>query len=163
MDITSLSNAEIVALKRRLDDMGAADPEEGARLHAEKNAPHVAGQYAHLRFESYRYQAYPKVLYREAVNPQTNTYGVQQTVVRSPEEHERYADWAESPETARANRIALEASVATAAAESAWADRHLSEPAQRERQAADEASEGHLVEVPEAPKRGRPRKDPVHG
>lgn len=37
--------------------------DEGARLHAEKNAPWVNGMYSHLKFPPYVYQEYPRMMY----------------------------------------------------------------------------------------------------
>ena len=39
------------------------DFDEGARLHAEKNAPWVKGQYTHIKFPPYVFKEFPKMLY----------------------------------------------------------------------------------------------------
>ena len=158
------------------------DYDEGARLHAEKNAPWVSGMYSHLRFDPYTYQEYPKAMYapdflmakREAhharfltgVTDQERQEAIkeaerilaQQTCLAADAADERMRagqGWALTPEAAAAQQKQAEHELAVQAAHLAYEDRHLGDKARREREAADEAAEGHLVEVPV--KRGRPK------
>lgn len=160
------------------------DFDEGARLHNEKNAPWVSGMYSHLRFDPYVYQEYPKALYtadylqakREAHNAKYLSGVTDQERQEAIKEAERVLaaqtcavgdeaaerlrlgqGWAITPEAALAVRKAAEHELSVQAAHLAYEDRNLGEKARAEREAADNESEGHLVEVPA--KRGRPRKD----
>lgn len=62
--------------------------------------------------------------------------------------------WALTPQGALELEEARQQAMARAAAEAAYDDRRLSAAAQAERQVADDASDGHLIEVPET-RRGR--------
>lgn len=163
------------------------DFDEGARLHNEKNAPWVSGMYSHLRFEPYEYKEYPKAMYgpdfmeaRKEVHNARYLSGVtdqeRQEAVKEAErvmnlhvalvtdvtaERQRASfGWNAVPEQAAAHHVKVADELALQAAHLAYEDRHLGEAATRERDAADDASEGHLVDVPRKP--GRPRKEPAH-
>lgn len=175
--------AQIAALEREGLQRQA---DEGARIHAEKNAPTVSGIYTHLKFPPYVFRPFPKMLYGPdyvaacaayqgavAYRERRDEPGLRSSliaeaqarkdaatrIVQSADEQEHCGSlWAETPAAAVAAQRALEASIALAAAESNFDDRRLGELAQRERNAADDASEGHLVEVAEQRRRpGRPR------
>lgn len=64
--------------------------------------------------------------------------------------------WHASPDAAKAAEVRANDELAVQAAHLAYEDRNLGDKARRERDAADDASDGHLVEVPV--KRGRPAK-----
>lgn len=164
---------------------GDANPDDGARLHAEKNAPWINGAYSHLRFPApalpgtAEFQPYPKTLfngdyaradeqYRNALRLRARRGAdadvldilreaqqvrdeCMRTVANVDEENILGPHWQETPAKALAMREQLERSVAQAAAESAFDDRTLGALARRERETADAASEGHLVEVPRTP------------
>lgn len=160
------------------------DFDEGARLHVEKNAPWVSGMYTHLRFDPYVFQEYPKAMHapdfmRARAEAQTARFltGVtDQERQEAIKEAERVValhtclvpdagaerikagqGWDASPEKAAAWQKAAEDEIAVQAAHLAYEDRHLGDLARREREAADDASEGHLVEVPVAKRKpGRP-------
>ena len=70
MAMTISEQADFDAIRRRLDQLEAMDPnagesdrDRGERLHMEKNAPGVNGIYSHLRFPPYVMAEYPKMLY----------------------------------------------------------------------------------------------------
>lgn len=161
--------------------------DEGPRLHAEKNAPTVNGIYTHLRFPEYKFREYPKMLYapdfaaacrefdaaigyRERRDEQglRNSLIVEAQarkdkatkIVHSRDEQDAAGGlWCESPALALEAEQRNQDQIALAAAESNFDDRRLGELAKRERDAADEASDGHLVEIPEQRRGpGRPRK-----
>lgn len=159
------------------------DYDEGARLHNEKNAPWVSGMYSHLRFDPYVYQEYPKAMYspdflqarteahnarflsgvtdqerQEAIKEAERILAMQTALVTDAggEAIQAGKGWAETPEKAVAKRKAAEDEIAVQAAHLAYEDRNLGEKARAERDAADAASEGHLVEVPVKRKPGRP-------
>lgn len=84
--------------------------------------------------------------------------------VQTPDEHASLGSlWQETPGLAVEARDMMEMAIAAAAAYSAGDDQHMSAAAKAERDAADEASDGHLVEVAATPipthqkKRGNPR------
>lgn len=175
----------LAALQKELDALSRIktqeDFDEGARLHAEKNAPWVNGMYSHLRFDPYVYQEYPKALYRpeflgamQEVQDAKRLPGVTDTerqagvkeaerilaqyvclVTDASDELLRKGQgWHNSPDAAVAAHKAEQDEIAVQAAHLAYEDRNLGELAKRERDAADDASEGHLVEV-KTPKRQR--------
>lgn len=156
---------------------------DGATLHAEKNAPWVNGAYSHLRFPPYEFHPYPKMLftadwvrcneeYQNALRyrPRHRDEDIQSLVadafaareactrtVQTPEDEAALgSEWAESPKLAVENRERLARQMAEAAAVSTYDDRRMGPLAQAEREAADAASEHHLVEVPRQPIRKKP-------
>lgn len=163
--------------------------DEGARLHNEKNAPTVNGTYTHLKFPAYQFREFPKMLYgpdflaacaeydrafayrerrdeqglRNSLIVEAQTRKDKATkIVNSRDEQDTVGGlWCETPDLALAAEKRNQDQIALAAAEAAFLDRNLGDVAKRERQAADDASEGHLVEVPEQKRGpGRPRRDP---
>jgi hypothetical protein len=86
-------------------------------------------------------------------------------LVQNADEEQRLGSlWCETPAKAIEVQEAQDRAVAEAAAVSNWDDRNMSPAAKAERETADAASDGHLVEVPRTPVRshkrgrGRPRK-----
>ncbi len=69
--------------------------------------------------------------------------------------------WANTPFEVKAAERRLNDAVANAAAERTWDDRHLGGVAREELNAVEAASDLHVVDIPEVPRRGpgRPRKD----
>ncbi len=170
-------------------NFGGPNPDEGARLHAEKNAPWVAGAYTHLHFPPYQFRPYPKMLYHSSYGEAKDAYDRALRIpARGTEdgaraqallEAQRALDasmrivqtedeavalqgaWFDSPQAAAAAKEQWAQAIAQAAAESAYEDRRLGPAAKAERKAADEASDGHLVEIPAVRKgwpKGKPRK-----
>ena len=152
------------------------DFDEGARLHAEKNAPWVSGMYSHLKFPVYQYREFPKVLYHTdyraakqawdaahtmlvSGNDQSRelaikaaTREIDKTVVTVSDKNEeaRYlasGDWAVTPAAAEERRIANDNALAVEAAHLNYEDRNLTGAALAERERADDMSDGHLVDV----------------
>jgi len=62
--------------------------------------------------------------------------------------------WAKTPQEAYALHEDQEQALGQAAAERVYADRHMSEAAKKEADAADDRTSKHLPEIPETPKRG---------
>jgi hypothetical protein len=189
MALDAVSRQELDRFKRLLDqlpELGAPDPDEGARLHAEKNAPWVNGQYSHLKFPPYVKTEYPKMLYGlgygEAVKLQQRALRIPARGTEDGEraqallEAQRAIDvsirivhdedeealcagaWYASPQEADAAKEAHAQAIAQAAAESNWDDRRLGPKAAAERKQRDEEAEDHLVEVAETPIRKRQSK-----
>jgi len=181
---------QLRSLQEQLDALKriktAEDFDEGARLHAEKNAPWINGPYSHLRFEPYVFTEYPKALYRpdfqaarQAVEDARMLRGVTDNERReaivaaeadlakecclvsdaSEERLRKGQGWYLTIQDALDARKAAEDEIAVQAAHLAYEDRHLGELARREREAADAASEGHLVEVPIKRGPGRPKRE----
>lgn len=151
--------------------------DEGARLHAEKNAPWISGMYSHLKFPPYKYEAYPRLMYHigyaeakrelEAAqamhvgnDPQLNS--LRNRAIEDATKHidlvtkrveteadERRLDdrWARTPTEADARRLAIENDLAVQAAHLNYEDRNLTGAALAERERADELADGHLVDV----------------
>lgn len=84
-----------------------------------------------------------------------------QRVVNDETEHKRAKDegWRDTPTDALDFRNALEKAVGDAAAERNFRDRNMSEKAKEEVAQVEAETFGHLAEIPEAKKRGRPRKE----
>lgn len=162
------------------------DFDEGARLHAEKNAPWVNGMYSHLKFPAYEYREYPKAMYRHDYGQAVRELGAAQAllvsgtdlsrdlaikdaqrkvddcvcVVQTPEQErlQRGQGWGATPAEAEQIRQMREAEEATQAAHLAYEDRRLTGPALAERELADELAEGHLVDVTGTLAKARGRK-----
>ena len=83
-----------------------------------------------------------------------------QRVVNDEAEYKRAKDegWRETPKDAMEFREALEKAIGDAAAERNYRDRNMGEKAKEEVAAAEAEHFGHLAEIPEKPRRGRPRK-----
>jgi hypothetical protein len=162
----------------------AAGFDEGRRLHDLHNSPYKSGTYASLTFPPYTFKPFPRMLYgpgygqaqQDLARVKVTHYAdpglalatlaraekavVDATkIVASESECAEALSgwWRESPEAAERAKEEHATLVARQAAERAYEDRHLGEKARAELAAVDAAHEGHLVEVPEAPrKRGRP-------
>ena len=83
-----------------------------------------------------------------------------QRIVYDESEYRKARDdgWRDNPTEAMEFRDSLEKAISTAAAERNYRDRNMSENAKAEVAAAEAEHFGHLPEIPEKPKRGRPRK-----
>jgi hypothetical protein len=183
-----LTPAERDRMRRYLDqlpDLGGPNPDLGAQLHAEKNAPWINGTYSHLKFPPFRPAEYPKMLYSSRYGDARKAY---EAALRIPargtedglraqalleadrdlkaavcivqdadEERKRHGAWYETPTAAEVAKEAMAQAVAQAAAESSYADRRLSPAAQAERAAYDAESEDHVVDVPAPRKRSHHR------
>lgn len=187
MDLAELK-AAIAQLER---DGLQRQADEGARLHAEKNAPSVSGMYADMKFPPYQFRPFPTMLYSPDYEPacaefdaatryreRRDEQGLRNQLIVEAQQRKDAATrivqnqhemddlvsngegWASTPGEATAKRRKLDADIAEAAAVSAHDDKRMGELAQRERQVADDASDGHLVEVAEQRRGpGRPRKE----
>lgn len=203
LDIASLTPQELAQLSTLIkraelqsvqDEM---DKQQGAILHAEKNAPWVDGGRYRDALKTLppnpsllgRPQPYPKLLYSVDYGPAQRDYqdalryrerrdepGTRDELIKRAEaamaaatkEVANAADearWTETGLWATTVQGAVEAeerrqrAIADAAAESRHADRRLSPAALAERTAAEDAHDGHLVEVPEQRRGpGRPPK-----
>jgi hypothetical protein len=192
--VKNLTPQQMARLVKYLD--GGDDTPDGAVLHAEKNAPWVNGMYSSYRAPAYVHQPYPKWLFNaqwlRADEQWRNALTLRGRRGREQDETERIiadataardacmrlvqnadeerllgSTWCETPQKAVEAQEAHDRAIAAAAAESNWDDRLMSPAAKAERDAADAASDGHLVEVPRTPVkrshnkkrgRGRPRK-----
>jgi hypothetical protein len=189
----TLSAQQMARLVQYLDGGGDPTP-DGGQLHAEKNSPWVNGMYSAQRFPAYVFQPYPKWLYNAGwlradeqyrnalalrsrrgrdqdeveriVLDATATRAACMTLVQNEDEqHALGSLWCETPQLAVETQEAHDRAIAQAAGESAWDDRRLSPAAKAEREAADAASDTHLVEMPRTPVkrgRGRPAKRSHH-
>jgi hypothetical protein len=176
---------ELDRLRRKIDndpDLGNPNPDLGAQLHAEKNAPWINGTYSHLKFPPFRPNVeYPKMLYAPTYGDARKAYdaalripargtedgaraqalleanrAIQESICivhNEDEERQRHGAWYETPTAAEVAKEALAQAVAQAAAESAYTDRHMSPAAKAERAAYDAEAEGHVVDVPAPSKR----------
>lgn len=163
------------------------DFDEGARLHAEKNAPWVNGPYSHLRFEPYVFQEFPKMLYSLdyepaclAVDQAYMIYGrgsednernaaitlaekrkrEATRIVRSRQEQHSAVGWFESPTAAVDAKQQLQRDIEVAEAHRHYDDRNLGEVAAREANAFDEAAGDFTPVIPETPVRRGPGRPP---
>lgn len=186
MDLTTIDLTDLEALQklqRALNELGQPDKDEGARLHAEKNAPSVSGIYSHLKFPPYTFKPYPRALYspeypkakeafdRAVMIPARGTdtgardmeitlaqraLNVCTKTVHTEEQYAeaRGAGWCDSPMAAVAAKEQADRGIAQSAAESNYDDRNIGEKAKAEREAIDDEHDGHLVEIPAPKKRG---------
>lgn len=162
--------------------------DEGARLHAEKNAPWINGMYSHLKFPPYEYKPYPRMMYHigyaaarreldaahamhtgndpqlasvknRAIEDATRHIDRVTKRVETEEEERRLNDqWARTPPEAEARRLAAENDLAVEAAHLNYEDRNLTGPALAERERADDLSDGHLVDVTATLKKAKREK-----
>ncbi len=103
----------------------------------------------------YRYEPYPKALYRKTEPGQDPEF----RIVKNVDEHERLGGgWFDSPDGAKEAFVSLEASIAKSAAERNASDQRMSAPAQAEALVADRATDEMLPAIPEKPKRKYVRK-----
>lgn len=86
--------------------------------------------------------------------------GTCQMTVKNESELNRYLElgWRPSPQEAMDRLKSKERLISDAAAHRAYEDRNMSDAAKAEAAAADAATPEHVAEVPEARRRGRPRK-----
>lgn len=86
-----------------------------------------------------------------------------QKVVNDDREYQMAMEsgWRESAKEATEHLEQRDRDYATLAAQRNYEDRNMSEPAKREIAKAVEAAEGHVAEIPEKKRRGRPRKNPA--
>jgi len=86
-----------------------------------------------------------------------------QKIVANEAEHRKAEEsgegWRDSQKEAMEFREALESAIGRAAAERNWQDRNMGEKAKAESAAAEAEHFGHLPEIKEKPRRGRPRKN----
>lgn len=110
----------------------------------------------------YRYQEFPKMLYRGTTTTAGRFTLEDRTVTSVGEEAvATEAGWLPNPERARVAEETRQAAVGIAAAERAYADRSLSAAARAEADAADAGTARHLGEIPVRPTRPRShRKKP---
>lgn len=162
------------------------DYDEGARLHAEKNAPWVNGMYSHLKFPPYEFKMHPKSLYGVNYGPcrkalqdaegmlvsgndmsrELAIKGAQRdldacvVVARSAEDEAIKVGqgWCVGIKEAEARRLGMENEIATQAAHLNYEDRNLTGAALAERELADDLSEGHLVDVTGTLEKAKARK-----
>ncbi len=100
----------------------------------------------------YKYEPYPKALYRQTQPGQE----CETKVVKTEQEHRKLgSDWVESPADAKEAFEKLEADIAKAAAERNYADSRMSAKALAEALRADRATDEMLPEVKRKP--GRPK------
>lgn len=113
--------------------------------------------------EAIGFQSHPLVMYRMQRSATNGDFQVVHYTTAANEAEERnyrsrgyYGSQTEAIEAIQADEQAR----AVAAAERAFHEQHMSEKARAEAQAADDATSGHLAEVPVTPirKRGRPAK-----
>lgn len=158
------------------------DYDEGARLHAEKNAPWVNGMYTHLKFPPYVFQAFPKMLYSLQYEAACLAYdqaclipargsdeAAREAAMRIAQRHKDAAikivhsqaeqdalagGFYESPAAAVAAQHAFDNAIATAAAHREYEDRNMGEQARAEMRAVDDAADHFVAEVPERKKPG---------
>jgi len=157
--------------------------DEGARLHNEKNAPWINGQYSSMKFPPYVFRAFPRMLYNEqyedaclqlAAAARVPGRGAEDsereealrvaerakrdatcTVANEAELERRIGsgDWYLSPLEAYGGKQKRIEALATQAAHRAHDDRNMGELAKQEIEAFDDAAENFVAEIPVA-KRG---------
>lgn len=176
--------AELSALKQIKTQ---EDFDEGARLHAEKNAPWVNGMYSDMKFPPYQYKPFPKMLYGIDYEPATlaldqahliPAWGTddreqkkaiaeaqrrQSLATRIVQTEIEYADaknsghWFDTPGDAVASVKAAHDALAVGQAHREYEDRNMGEGARREMRAVDDAADDFTPVIPEQPRPG-PRK-----
>lgn len=106
----------------------------------------------------YRYEPYPKALYRQTV---AGTEPASR-VVKSEQEHRALgSDWKESPADAKDAYQALEADMARADAERRAADQRMSARARDESLQIERSTDEMLPAIPERKRPGRKPKQPL--
>lgn len=186
-------SAELKELRERLDLLQKIetqeDFDEGARLHAEKNAPWVHGQYSDLKFEPYVFRAYPRMLYNLDYAPACLAYeqalivpgrgsdeGVRQhavtaalrrkteatKIVPNAAEHAgaQTRNWYDSPDLAAAAAKAVEQERYVQQGHREYEDRNLGELAKAEATAYDDAAGDFTPIIPEQAVRRKPGPTP---
>lgn len=171
----------LAQLERELDALRQIktqeDYDEGARLHAEKNAPWVKGQFSDLKFPPYQYKAFPKVLYHpdwldarqlreealiipargidddkraKAIILAERLIEKATKTVHNDAERIEWLNrgWFESPQDAEKAKQAAVDAMATGQAHREYEDRNMGDVARREAQAFDDAAETFTPEIP---------------
>jgi hypothetical protein len=168
---------EFLAARARDQNLMLPEPDlEGKALHDAKNAPWVNGMYSKLKFPPYTHREYPKMVYgpgyltacqryeqvvrTRVKQDQQQDYTVwmadaqrdkdeQTRIVHSQKDWEALgALWCATPQAAVQAEADLQMAVATAAAESAYADKNMGARATAERERFDAQAEEHVVDVP---------------
>jgi hypothetical protein len=108
----------------------------------------------------YVYREFPKMLFRGTTTTAGRVEVAQRIVASDGEEHDALAEgWATHPARAQEAETRRQEAIGTAAAERAYTDRQMSDPAQAEAAAADQAAGAkHLGEIPARPRRPRPAR-----
>jgi hypothetical protein len=183
------ARARLRRLQEELDALKKIETQEefdeGARLHAEHNAPWVKGQYSHLKFPPYVFQEFPKMLYSLDYEPacvalaqahmipgrgseddeRSAAITVAERrkrdairVVKSQHEQEvaRREFWYFSPNEAVEAKKRLQHDIEVAEAHRHYEDRNLGEQAKAEAEAFDEAAGDFTPVIPETPIRRGP-------
>jgi len=106
------------------------------------------------------YQEYPKRMYLAERSPMGALIfsDVQDAESETQERNFVSRGFAAGQAAAVAALEEREQALAVGAAHRAYEDRGLTDKARREAEEADEATDQHLAEIPEKPRRGRPRK-----
>lgn len=176
------------ALEKELDALRRIktqeDFDEGARLHTEKNAPWVKGQYSDIKFPPYQYRPFPRMVYTDQYEAACQAYDqaalipahgtddraraqamkaaerAKDTASRIVQSQAEWAAlgprWFESPTAAVADTKRRDEERAVAQAHREYEDRNLGEPAKREAQAFDDAAEDFTPEIPTTKGRLKP-------
>jgi len=124
----------------------------------------------------YAFRPYPRMVYQARSHPsgqtrcltpmpQTFDYVTMDQYERAllhADTQARDEGWRDTPAEALQHHEALERAIGDAAAKAAFSAQRMSSKAQRELQAADEATHEHVVDVKPARKRGRPAKGTPH-
>ena len=108
----------------------------------------------------YRYQEFPRMLFR-GVTTTSGRLEVEQRIVAGEQEQSaaEAVGWLPHPSRAIDEETRRQEAPGLAAAERAYQDRRMSDPAQREAAQADAGSARHLGAIPERPTR-KPRGRP---
>ena len=104
------------------------------------------------------FQAYPAMLYRAT---QKNPWRFDQHLATDANDQatQEAQGFVAGGQQAAADRYdAMQQEIAVLAANRNWNDRNMSDKAKAEVNEAEQASSRHLAEIPEKPRRGRPRK-----
>lgn len=155
------------------------DYDEGARLHAIKNAPWISGQYSHLEFKPYTHQEYPKAIYgvgyleakreyeealmipafgqddiarKTAIMLAERAVGKCVKKVVSEGELRKWfssGDWFESPTELEERARKFQKDIEAAASHRAYEDRNMGDGARREFGKFDDAADHFVAEMPQ--------------
>jgi hypothetical protein len=113
--------------------------------------------------ETVGHQAYPAACYRMSRSKTNGDFVIESFILAESPEHKARLEaqgYREGRAAAQAHVEELEQAVARAAAERAYADRNLGEKAKAEAAKIEDATSGHVGEIPATPvkPRGRPKK-----
>lgn len=185
-------DAAIKRMREELDALQqiktAEDVDEGARLHALHNAPWKHGQYSHLEFPPYKFQAFPKMLYaldypdatiarmeaenlpaigvndhdrKKALILAERRVAAATRIVHSEKElRAAGAGWYETPDEVVEAKAGFQRDMEMADAHRAYEDRNMGDLAKREMEAVEDASEAFVPVIAEQKRGpGRPRSN----